>query len=117
MIMDADFDEADPLGDLGALVVAVGRNGKFGVDLSLNGSEGPASEQQQKEPFVVCHRIPFEKQSLLNLDATGSGRIADYHWSENPTYEELEMREPPRRAALWRSVNTGQAVVVLLAGG
>jgi hypothetical protein len=52
-----------------------------------------------------------------SLDATGSGKIADYHWPENPTYEELEMREPPRRAALWRAVNTGQAAVVLLAGG
>jgi hypothetical protein len=46
MIVDADFDEADPLGDLGARVVAVGRYGEFGVDLRPRGFDWSASEQQ-----------------------------------------------------------------------
>jgi hypothetical protein len=47
VIVDADLDEADPLGDLGALVVAVRRYREFGVDLSPSGLQGTASEQEE----------------------------------------------------------------------
>src|SRR5262249_49724109 len=51
VVGDADLNQADPLGNFGALVVSVRRGGKFGVNLSASGLERNETEQQQREPF------------------------------------------------------------------
>jgi len=66
MILDADSDEADPLGDFGALVTAVGRCGQFGMDLRPRGLKRNASKQQE-EPFAIFHRTPYETQTFIEF--------------------------------------------------